>query len=144
MTLGAIFLILAQSGVGMATNLYVTIPDHHSGAHPSDYFTGSARSIGWAVSHGAIVLAIHVVLGFALVVLVIQISFRVVALRRRAVNLWTALAALFVIGAGFNGASFLDFGNNVSSLIMSLLAFASVASYGVVLFLLSDRPSIQV
>jgi hypothetical protein len=31
------------------------------------------------------------------------------------------LAVLLVIGAGFNGASFLDFSTNISSLIMALL-----------------------
>jgi hypothetical protein len=144
MTLGAAFMILAQAGIGMATNLYVVIPAHHTGANPSDYFTGSAQSIGWSVSHGAIILAIHSVLGFALVVLVINLSIRVASLHRRALNVWTILAALFVVGAGFNGASFLDFNNSVSSLLMSLLAFASIACYVVVLFLLSDRPSAEV
>jgi hypothetical protein len=144
LTLVAVFMILVQAGIGMATNLYVTIPAHHSGAIPSDYFTGSAQSIGWSVSHGAIILAIHSVLGFALVLLVITLSIRIAALHRRALNVWTVVAALFVVGAGFNGASSLDFNNNVSSLLMSLLAFASIACYGVVLFLLSDRPSVQV
>ena len=144
LTLGAVFMILVQAGIGMATNLYVAIPAHHNGANPSDYFTGSAQSVGWSVSHGAIILAIHSVLGFALVLLVINLSIRVAALHRRALNVWTVLAALFVVGAGFNGASFLDFNNNISSLLMSLLAFAAIACYGVVLFLLSDRPSARV
>jgi hypothetical protein len=42
---------------------------------------------------------------------------------------WSLLGGLLVIGAGFNGASFLDFGGNISSLIMALLAFAAVACY---------------
>ncbi len=139
MTLGAIVMILVQAGIGMGTNLYINIPGHHPGAHPSDYFTGSARSIAWSVSHGAIILAIHVVLGFALVLLVISLSIRLVALRRRIVNVWAGLGGLLVVGAGFNGASFLDFGGNISSLIMSLLAFASIACYSAVLFLLSEH-----
>jgi hypothetical protein len=31
---------------------------------------------------------------------------------------WSVLGGLLVIGAGFNGASFLDFGHDSSSLIM--------------------------
>jgi len=138
MTLGTACIILVQSGIGMAVNLYVIVPDHHPGAHPSDYFTGSARSIGWAMSNGAIILVIHAVLGFLLVVMVFNTMIRLFKLRRRSVNTWAVLGVLFVIGAGFNGASFLDFGNNFSSLVMSLLAFASIFCYVVVLFLLSN------
>lgn len=138
MTLGTVFIILVQSAIGMAVNLYVSVPGHHPGAHPSEYFTGSARSIGWAMSHGAVVLVIHAVLGFLLVVMVCNTAIRLLKLRRRSVNAWAILGALFVIGAGFNGASFLDFANSISSLVMALLAFASIACYVVVLLLLSD------
>lgn len=44
-------LLLAQFVLGMAYNLFVTIPAHHPGAHPSNYLTGSAQSIGWAIPH---------------------------------------------------------------------------------------------
>jgi hypothetical protein len=40
--------------------------------------------------------------------------------------------------AGFNGASFLDFNKDISSLIMALLAFAAIGSYVVAAFLLSQ------
>jgi hypothetical protein len=138
MTLGSVFIILVQSAVGMAVNLYVSVPGHHPGAHPSEYFTGSARSIEWAMSHGAIVLVIHAILGFLLVVMVCNTVIRLLKLHRRSVNAWAVLGALFVIGAGFNGASFLDFANNISSLVMALLALASIACYVVVLLQLSD------
>jgi hypothetical protein len=45
-----------------------------------------------------------------------------------------------VIGAGFNGASFLDFNDNTSSLVMALLALAAVACYSAVMFVLADTP----
>jgi hypothetical protein len=41
-----------------------------------------------------------------------------------------------VIGAGFNGASFLDFAHNSSSLIMALLALAAIGCYAIALMLL--------
>ena len=31
MAFGALMMVLVQAGIGMAVNLYVTIPDHHSG-----------------------------------------------------------------------------------------------------------------
>jgi hypothetical protein len=41
-----------------------------------------------------------------------------------------------VIGAAFNGSSFLDFADNISSIIMALLAFGAIACYATALFLL--------
>ena len=53
---------------------------------------------------------------------------------RRAVGAWSVLGGLLVIGAGFNGASFLDYGHDISSLIMALLAFGAIACYAAALF----------
>jgi len=137
MALGAIVLVLVQAGIGMYVNLYVAIPADHPGARPGGYFGGSARSVAWAIAHGAASLAIHGVLGLVLAVLVIGIAVFSLRLRSRAIGAWSALAGLLVIGAGFNGASFLDFNNNVSSLIMALLALGAIACYCAVLYLLS-------
>lgn len=136
LTLAAVVLVLIQAAVGMVVNLYVTIPAHHPGSRPANYFAGSARSIGWAVTHGAPALAIHATLGLALVVVVIGVAVRSFVVGRWPVRAWSILAALLVIGAGFNGASFLDFSYAVSSLIMALLALGAVVCYTVVLFLL--------
>ena len=138
LALGAVVLVLVQAGIGMVVNLDVTIPAHHPGARPANYFSGSASSIGWAITHGAAALAIHATLGLAVAVLVIGVAVRSFAVASRPVRAWSVLAALLVIGAGFNGASFLDFNNDVSSLIMAMLAFAAVACYSVVLYLLPE------
>jgi len=137
MALGAIVLILVQSGVGMYVNLYVTIPADHPGAHPASYFGGSLRSVAWAIAHGQASLVIHAVLGLALAVAVAGVAGFALRLRPRAIGAWSVLAGLLVIGAGFNGASFLDFNKNVSSLIMALLALGAVACYCAVLCLLA-------
>jgi hypothetical protein len=138
--LGTAMVVLVQAGIGIIVNLYDVIPAHHPGAHPSNYFTGSARSVGWALSHGAVALVIHVTLGLALAALAITVAVGALRLAHRAVSLWAILAAALVIGAGFNGASFLDFNNNVSSLVMALLALGSVACYSIALFLLPAAP----
>jgi hypothetical protein len=140
MVLGAIVLTLVQAGIGMTVNLYVTVPAHHPGAHPSSYFGGSVHSVGWAIAHGTASLAIHASLGLALVILVIAIAVRATIVADRAVIAWSILAGLLVIGAGFNGASFLDFNDNLSSLIMALLAFGAIACYSIALFLLPATP----
>jgi hypothetical protein len=136
MVLGTALAVLVQAGIGMIVNLYEIVPAHHPGAHPSNYFTGSVRSVVWAVSHGAAGLVIHATLGLAVVLLAITVAVRVVRTAHRTVTIWSILAAALVVGAGFNGASFLDFNDNVSSLVMALLALSSVACYSIVLFLL--------
>jgi hypothetical protein len=136
LALGAVLLVLIQAAIGMVVNLYVTIPARHPGARPANYFSGSASSVGWAFTHGASALAIHATLGLGLVVLVIGVAVRSFAVTGWPVRAWSILGALLVIGAGFNGASFLDFNQSLSSLVMALLAFAAVACYAVVVFLL--------
>lgn len=121
-------LLLVQYALGMVVNLYVDIPTNHPGARPSNYLSGSLHSVGWALAHGPGALAAHTALGLLLVIAMLG----AVALARRTARRPTALAAvgvLFTIGAGFNGASFLDYAHNVSSLIMALLFALAVVSY---------------
>ena len=92
----------------------------------------------WALGHGAVALAVHAFLGLGLIVMTVSVAVRSLKVRRRSVAFWSFLAMFLVIGAGFNGASFLDFNDNISSLLMALLAFCAAASYAVVLFLLAS------
>ena len=124
----------------MDVNLFVAIPSQHPGARPSSYFSGSVRSVAWAVAHGAPALVAHAVLGLALAFLVIGVAVSALRLKHRPIGAWSVLAGLLVIGAGFNGASFLDFNNDVSSLIMALLAFGAVACYSAAFYLLAAQP----
>jgi hypothetical protein len=136
MLLAAILLVLVQAGLGMAVNLYVTVPAHHPGAHPANYFAGSIHSVTWAIAHGAAALAVHATLGLALAVFVVGAAVHALRAGRRAVGAWSILAGLFVIGAGFNGTSFLDFAHDISSLIIGLLALAAIGCYATALVLL--------
>lgn len=139
MLFAAVLAILVQASLGMAVNLYVALPARHAGSQPSNYFTGSYHSVVWAIGNGAAALAAHAALGLALIVLAFGVVAHAIRLGRRAVILWSIIGGLLVIGAGFNGASFLDFGHNSSSLIMALLAFAAIASYAAAQFLLGRR-----
>jgi hypothetical protein len=134
-------LIAVQTGVGMVVNLYVTIPSHHPGAGASNYFGGSASSVAWALGHGAPALVIHASLGLLLAVLAIGVAVRGVMRGRRSVGAWSVLATLLVIGAGFNGASFLDYNHDISSLIMALLAMGALLCYLVVIYLCRTGPT---
>jgi hypothetical protein len=134
--LGAILLVLVQAGLGMVVNLYVTVPAHHPGAHSANYFAGSLHSVAWAIAHSGAALVVHTTLGLASVVFVVGTAVHALRSGRRAVGGWSALAGLFVIGAGFNGASFLDYAHNLNSLIMALLALAAIGCYATALMLL--------
>jgi hypothetical protein len=126
----------------MFVNLFVTIPKHHAGANPANYFGGSMRSVAWALEHGAIALAIHVGLGLLLAVMVIGVVARAFAIGRASLIVWTMLGALGTIGAGFTGAGFLDFNQDVSSFFMAILAFASLLCFAVVLYLPIQAPPV--
>ncbi len=137
MVLGTAVLIVIQIAVGIVVNLYVTVPPRHPGSHPANYFSGSFHSVVWALGHGAVALVIHASLGLALVVVSFVIAVRALSLGSRPVSVTYVLGFLFVVGAGFNGASFLDFaGQNISSLIMALLALAALCCYLLGLYLL--------
>jgi hypothetical protein len=125
-----ILLLVLQYFTGMVANLYVAVPAHHPGANAHNYFTGAASSVGWAISSGFNVwLAVHVALGLFLGLATIE--FTIAAFRsHNAIWAWFALAgAAFMIGAGFNGASFLVFNKDYSSLIMAGLFGLSLSSY---------------
>jgi hypothetical protein len=70
-----------------------------------------------------------------LAVMVIGIVARAFALGRASLIVWSILGALGTIGAGFTGAGFLDFNEDVSSFFMAILAFASLVCFTVVLYL---------
>jgi hypothetical protein len=76
-------------------------------------------------------------LGLVVTVLAIAVAFSAVRGSNRTLKIWVVLAAGLVVGAGFNGASFLDFNHDASSLLMALLALGSVVCYAVALSLLA-------
>jgi hypothetical protein len=140
LTLWNALLVILQVAVGMVVNLYVRVPARHPGAQPPEYFSGSLRSVVWAISSGPPALAVHATLGLVVVAMALVLAVRAVANFGGWVAALSVLAAAMIIGAGFNGASFLDFGAALSSLLMSLLALGSLACYAVCSHLLGSGP----
>jgi hypothetical protein len=142
-SVGAAIAVVVQAGVGIVVNLYVTVPDQHPGAHAENYLSGVFRSVVWAIGHGGVSLAVHAVLGLALVLMALSVIVRAVALGDRRIAVTSVLGALLVIGAGFNGASFLaEGGKAISSLLMALLAFGAICCYILNVYILSGpRPA---
>ncbi len=125
----ACVLLLIQYLLGMAVNLYVTRPARHPGAGAGNYFSGVVSGIGWVIPDGPLWAAAHAAFGLALVVA----AFAVIALTRRqgnrAATVTSVLGALAIVGAGFNGTSFLNYGHAFSSMIMAGLWALALACY---------------
>jgi hypothetical protein len=125
----ACLLLLIQYLLGMAVNLYVTLPSRHPGAGARNYFTGVASGLAWVLPHGPPWAAAHAAFGLALVLA----ALASIALTRRQgsrmATVMSVLGALAIVGAGFNGASFLDYGHPFSSMIMAGLWALALACY---------------
>ncbi|PRZ44296.1 hypothetical protein CLV47_101422 [Antricoccus suffuscus] len=122
-------LLLIQFVLGMIVNLFVPIPSKHPGAHPAGYLSGIADSIGWAVPDGGVWLAAHVALGLAMVLASIAGLIAAVRYGQRGPIAAALVGLLAIIGAAFNGASFLSFNKDYSSMIMAGCFALALACY---------------
>ncbi|MCH6469374.1 hypothetical protein [Sinomonas terrae] len=123
------FALLCQFLLGMAVNLFVKVPDSHPGAKPPEYFSGVTQSVAWALAHGGIWLALHAGLGLALVLMALAALLAATRSGSRAAVVSTTVGFLAVLGAGFNGGSFLNYGEDFSSMIMASLFALALGSY---------------
>ena len=122
-------LLFAQYLLGMAVNVFVVIPAKHPGASAGDYFSGAASGLGWVISSGPGWAAAHAAFGLALVVAAIAAVTLARGHGRWAVGL-PVLGALAVIGAAFNGVSFVNYGQAFSSMIMAAAPWGQRAEPG--------------
>jgi hypothetical protein len=137
--LGTLVFLIVQFLLGMAVNLFVTIPTNHPGANPPEYFSGVVQSVTWAILHGHILLILHASLGLLLVLN--AIGLLAASIRERSKDLiWVSSLGLFgVLAAGFNGGSFLNYNQDFSSMIMASFFAWAVIAYAVGIFL-TGRP----
>jgi hypothetical protein len=129
LSIAVLVLLLAQFLIGMAVNLFVQIPKNHPGARPPEYFSGAARSVAWAVSAGPFWLLVHASLGLVLVAAAAVLLAIAIAVRRRGPIVGATIGLLAVVAAGFNGASFLNYDEDFSSMLMSAAFALAVAAY---------------
>ncbi|HEX6489491.1 MAG TPA: hypothetical protein VF137_11565 [Candidatus Dormibacteraeota bacterium] len=134
--LGALIALIAQFLLGMTVNLFVTIDPNHPNANPTEYFTGVARNVAWAITSGpSIWLAIHAVFGLLLVLAAINLLVRAVSAGRRGPIIAASVGAFGVVVAGFNGGSFLNYHQDFSSMLMASGFAIAMVSFAVGLFL---------
>lgn len=141
---GLLIALLVQFGLGMFVNLFASIPLKHPGHGAKNFFAGSYHSVAWAETsqHAPLILAFHAGLGLFLVLSSLWLA--VLAVRgRRTGFVWAAvLGALFILGAGFNGASFLNYNEDANSYVMALLFAVAVLCY-IIILALPARPGRQ-
>lgn len=135
--LGILIGLVAQFLLGMATNLFVQVPHDHPGADPPEYFSGVAQSVVWAIFHGpSIWLVLHAVWGLLLVISGFRLMYTAIRSGHRATIVTAVIGALAMLGAGFNGGSYLNYHEDFSSMIMASFFAIAVTAYAVGLFLL--------
>jgi hypothetical protein len=133
--LAACLLLLVQFLLGMTVNLYVNLPSHHPGARAHDFFAGVASGIAWVIPDGPAWVAAHAAFGLALVVAALANVGLSWQMATRAYTAASTIGFLAILGAAFNGASFLNYEHAYSSMIMSGLWALALGSYLACLFL---------
>ena len=138
--LGTLIFLIVQFLLGMAVNLFVTIPTDHPGARPPEYFSGVAQSVTWAILHGHVLLQIHAVVGLLLVLQAFGLLVTAIRARTKDLIIVTSFGAVGVLAAGFNGGSFLNYNQDFSSMLMAAFFAIAVVAYAVGLFV-TGRPA---
>ncbi len=134
-----IFWLLVQFLLGMAVNLFVDIPRNHPGANPPEYFSGVAQSVTWAILHGPVLLILHASLGLLLLIAAIVLFVQAVRSGPRSFTIATGIGALAILGAGFNGGSFLNYNEDFSSMIMAAFFAIGIAAYAAAQFVMPSE-----
>ena len=134
----ALVMLIAQFLLGMAVNLFVKIPTDHPGANPPEYFNGVAHSVTWAILHGNLLLAIHSGFGLVLVIAAVGTLVQAIGSRRRGIVVSAVLGFIGVLGAGFNGGSFLNYQQDFSSMLMATGFAIAVVAYSVGLYFANE------
>lgn len=127
--IAACILLFVQFLLGMAVNLEVVLPKHHPGAAATNYFSGVASGVSWVISSGPAWVAAHATFGLALVVAALAAIWLTWRRGSRTERTMSVLGLLFITGAGFNGASFLNYSHAISSFIMAALWALATACY---------------
>ena len=126
--------LIVQFLLGMAVNLFVKIPTDHPGANPPEYFGGVVASVSWAILHGGLWLTLHAVWGLVLVLAALGPLVQAIRLGGGGRITLAALGFVGVLGAGFNGGSFLNYHQDFSSMLMAVGFALAMSAYVALLY----------
>jgi len=126
--------LIVQFLLGTVVNLFIKIPADHPGANPPEYFGGVVTSVSWAILHGGLWLTLHAVWGLVLVLAALGTLVQAIRLRGGGRITLAALGFVGVLGAGFNGGSFLNYHADFSSMLMAVGFALAMSAYVALLY----------
>jgi hypothetical protein len=129
-SLGLAVALLVQYALGLAVNLYVTVPARDHGG-------GVLAAVGRALADGPASLAVHAGLGLVLLLGSIALVARAIVARTGFFVVTSVVSLLAVLGAAGSGAAFVNHGSNGASLSMGLLTAVALLCQVINLFRLS-------
>lgn len=129
LTLITLLLLAAQFLIGMLVNLFVVVPASHPGTNAPEYFSGVVTGVLWVLGHATLWLWLHAIIGLALFLASLILLGLAIASRRRGWIISSIFGLLGIVLAGFNGASFLNYGHDFSSLFMSMGFLMAAIAY---------------
>jgi hypothetical protein len=118
-------LLLAEYGIGMYVNLYVTVPAADHG-----------HSVGSAISNGPVILSAHAVIGLLLGLSALAVLVLSVLARRPSVIAVSAAGLIALAVASMAGSSFTSSGQAAESMAMSVMTGVGLLCYAANLYLL--------
>jgi hypothetical protein len=127
-SLVVIVLLLAEYGMGMYVNLYVTVPRADHGA-----------SVPTAISNGPAVLSAHAVIGLLLGLSALAVLVLSVTARKIGVMIASAAGLLALAIASAAGTSFTSTGQAAESMAMSVMFGVAMLCYAVNLYLMPPQ-----
>jgi hypothetical protein len=120
-TAAALGVLRVRFLIGMAVNRCVTIPNHRPGAGSGPSLSGALASVLRSFTGGLPLLIAHVVVGIVLLLNGIELVLHAVRRRPGPAPIWLAAVGLAaLLFAGLNGASFLRYDQNISSVVMAV------------------------
>ena len=129
-SLAVLALIVAEYGIGMYVNLYVSIPRADHG-----------RGLASAIANGPTMLSIHAVVGLLLGLGALGVLAQAIRARHLVAIASSALGLFALALASVDGASFTSSGRPSESMAMSVLTGVGLLCYAANLYLL--RPPSQ-
>jgi hypothetical protein len=137
-TFGVLAMLIVQFAIGVAVNLYATIPAKDKGG-------GIFGAIGRALTNGPASLATHAGLGLLIVLAAVALVVRAIVAKHTVSIVLSAIGLAAIASAALNGARFVaDGGPASASLAMALSTAVAMLCYAIGLLLLGfSRPSLD-
>ena len=131
-----LLLLCVEFIAGMLANLFIEVPRSHPGAEATEYFAGLVQAVIWVVGARHLgILVFHASLGLLLAAGSLAVILLAIRTGRRSWIVTAILGWFGVFAAGFHGVSFLDYGHDFSSFIMSTAFLLALVSYSVGVYL---------